>query len=409
MQDTNKYIYTVTELTSDIRAVLEDGFPAVWVEGEVSNFTKHSSGHMYFSLKDEKSVISCVFFKNINQYLKFKIEAGMKIVAFGRISLYDKRGQYQLYVEKVEPRGLGALQLAFEQLKERLSGEGLFDRQHKKEIPYLPHRIGVVTSPTGAAIKDILKVTRRRFQNIDLILRPVRVQGKGAELEIAGAIEEFNDFGDVDVLIVGRGGGSMEDLWAFNEEIVARAIYNSGIPVISAIGHEIDFTIADFTADMRAATPSAAAETVIPEKEELIDRIGAARRRMKRSLRGALERQRTRLEHLDGSYVFRQPLTLVEQHMQRIDDLTRAAGIRAAHLVDKNEGVFRTLAGRLESLSPFAVLRRGYSITMREKEDAIVKDAGALKPGDIVNTRLSRGAFTSRVERVKGGDKDAGT
>jgi exodeoxyribonuclease VII large subunit len=404
LRKVDKHIYTVTELTRSIRAALEGEFPAVYVEGEVSNFVKHSSGHMYFSLKDANSVISCVLFKGVNQYLKFKMESGIKVVAFGRVSLYDKRGQYQLYVERVEPKGLGALQLAFEQLKERLRGEGLFDVAHKKEIPYLPHRIGVVTSPTGAAIKDILKVTRRRFQNIDLILNPVRVQGKGAELEIARAIEDLNKFGDVDVIIVGRGGGSLEDLWAFNEEIVARAIYNSEIPIISAVGHEIDVTIADFAADMRAATPSAAAETVIPEKEELAGRIDAARDRMKNALYGIVEQWETKLSHLCESYVFKQPFTMVEQYAQRVDDLAKGSALRIGHIIENRAASFGALTGRLESLSPFGVLKRGYSITTKGKKGAAIKDAGELKPGDTVKTKLNRGAFTSKVESVEGGN-----
>ena len=273
----DRHVFKVSELTRLLRTVLEETFRNIWVEGEISNFTKHTSGHMYFSLKDDQAVLSCVLFRRVNQNLKFKIENGMQVVCFGRLSIYDKRGQYQLYVDKIEPKGVGALQMAFEQLKKKLAGEGLFDDSRKRPIPYLPTRIGVVTSPTGAAIRDILNVVKRRFQNIEVILNPVRVQGDGAEEEVARAIEEFNEYNrsvepdkKVDVLIVGRGGGSLEDLWAFNMEAVARAISSSVIPIISAVGHEIDWTIADFVSDKRAPTPSAAAELVIPKKEDLV-------------------------------------------------------------------------------------------------------------------------------------------
>lgn len=253
----DKHIYTVSELTREARMLLESAFPAVWVEGEISNFSIHSSGHMYFSLKDENAVLNCAMFRSENQQLKFGPKDGMQVLCFGRISIYDKQGRYQLYVQTMEPKGLGALQLAFQQLKERLQKEGLFDAAHKKPIPFLPQRIGIVTSPTGAAIRDILNISTRRFQNIHIIINPVRVQGEGAAIEIANAIKEFNEYAKLDVIIVARGGGSLEDLWSFNEEIVARAIYDSKIPVISAIGHEVDFTIADFVADFRAPTPSA--------------------------------------------------------------------------------------------------------------------------------------------------------
>jgi len=399
---TEKHIYSVSELTWHIRTVLDDAFPAIWVEGEISNFTKHTSGHMYFSLKDEKSVISCVMFKNTNQYLKFKAEGGLKVTCFGRISLYDKRGQYQLYVDKMEPKGLGALQLAFEQLKERLKKEGLFDEAKKKDIPYLPYRIGVVTSPTGAAIRDILKVIRGRFQNIEVIINPVRVQGKGSELEVAKAIKEFNEYGDVDVLIVGRGGGSLEDLWAFNEEVVARAIYESEIPIISAVGHEVDLTIADLVADRRAETPSVAAEMVTPRKEDLVKRIDDAKVGLKSALMGRVDALETKLTHLRESYIFKQPLNMIDQLAQRIDDMTKGATLRMGHALEKKRNAMGALSGRLEGLSPFGVLKRGYSITADASSGAVVKDAGSLKSGDTVKTKLSKGAFISKVERIEG-------
>jgi exodeoxyribonuclease VII large subunit len=398
---TQKKVYTVTELTRYIRVVLEDTFPSIWVEGEISNFTKHSSGHMYFSLKDEQSVLSCVLFKNINKDIKFKIDNGLKVVCLGRISVYNKRGQYQLYVDKMEPKGLGELQLAFEQLKERLRKEGLFDESHKKAIPYLPYRIGIITSPTGAAIRDILRVTRQRFQNIDLIINPVRVQGKGAELEIARAIEDFNKFKDIDVIIVGRGGGSLEDLWAFNEEIVARAIYNSYIPIISAVGHEVDWTIADFAADLRAPTPSAAAERVIPKKEDLSSGIENAVSRLKNALLGNIDMLDMKLRRLSESYVFKQPLNMVMQYEQRVDDLMKGMRLATGHIIEINEGAFGSLLGKLNSLSPLGVLERGYSITIKLPERRVVKDTKGLRGQDRIRTRLRRGAFVSKIERIE--------
>lgn len=380
MQETNtqKHVYTVSELTRYIRAVLEDTFPKVWVEGEISNYTKHTSGHMYFSIKDEQSVLNCVLFKNANQNIKFKIEDGMHAVCFGRIGVFDKRGQYQLYVDKIEPKGLGALQLAFEQLKERLRKEGLFNEARKRPIPYLPSKIGIVTSPTGAAINDILRVTRQRFQNIDLIINPVRVQGKGAELEIARAIEELNRFTDIDVIIVGRGGGSLEDLWAFNEEVVARAIYNSRIPIVSAVGHEVDWTIADFVADLRAPTPSAAAERVIPKKEDLEERIASALSRLRK-----------------------QPANIVQQYTQRLDELIKGLNIQVKHIVEIRGERLKSALGKLQSLGPFAVLERGYSITMKLPEGRILKDAKSAKSGDRIKTRLRRGIIISEIERIE--------
>lgn len=380
---TQKHVYTVTELTRYLRVVLEDTFPQVWVEGEVSNYTKHTSGHIYFSLKDEESLLNCVLFKNVNQGLKFKIEDGLRAICFGRISVYEKRGQYQLYVDKIEPKGLGALQLAFEQLKERLRKEGLFDEAHKRPIPYLPYKIGIVTSPTGAAINDILRVTRDRFQNIDLIINPVRVQGKGAELEIAKAIEELNRFNDIDVIIVGRGGGSLEDLWAFNEEIVARAIYNSRIPIISAVGHEVDWTIADFVADLRAPTPTAAAQRVIPEKEDLEERIKDALSRLKR-----------------------QPMNIVQQYQQRLDDLIKGLKMQLGHIVEISAERLKSNLGKLQSLGPYAVLERGYTITTRLPDGSVIKDANNVKSGDRIKTRLRRGSLISRIERIEGGDRN---
>ncbi|MFH0839687.1 MAG: exodeoxyribonuclease VII large subunit [Candidatus Omnitrophota bacterium] len=399
-----KRIYTVSELTANIRELVEGAFPEVWVEGEISNFIKHSSGHMYFSVKDSGAVLSCAFFRSANKGLKFQIKEGMNVVCFGKISVYDKRGQYQLYVDKIEPKGVGALQMAFEQLKARLQKEGLFDEARKRPIPYLPTRIGVVTSPTGAAIRDILNVVKRRFQNVEVILNPVRVQGTGAEKEIAEAIEEFNTFNNissdkrVDVLIVGRGGGSLEDLWAFNEEILARAIFNSKIPIISAVGHEIDWTIADFVADKRAPTPSAAAEMAIPRKEDLLIRLEELDGRLDDSIIGKITLLGDELKALSESYILKQPINIIEQYQQRIDDIAKNIELRTEYILDINKAAFSNLCGKLDILSPLRVLSRGYSITSRADSGIVVKDSTELKKGDEVKTRLSKGEFVSKVQ-----------
>ncbi len=396
-----KHIFTVSELTKLIRGMLENSFPALWVEGEISNCTYHSSGHMYFSLKDAGSVVQCAMFKRSNEKLKFKLKDGMKVISFGKISVYEPRGSYQLIVEEVEPKGIGALQLQFQQLKEKLQKEGLFDQAHKVPIPNLPTKIGIVTSPTGAAIRDILNIARRRFSNIEIILYPVRVQGAGSRDEIATAIRDFNTFGTIDVMIVGRGGGSLEDLWAFNEEVVARAIYDSEIPVISAVGHEIDYTIADFVADLRAPTPSAAAELVIPKKEDLIAAINTHTTRLRNGLTNMVDMLAQKLVRLRESYALKQPLKLVEQYEQMIDDLRKDLAIRVDHLVQMRGQDFNMLAQKLEVLSPLAILNRGYSITTRISDGKIIKEAAALKIDDTVETKLGKGTFVSKVEEIK--------
>lgn len=373
-----KHIYTVSELTKYIRTILEDSFPGVWIEGEISNFVLHSSGHMYFSLRDANAVLKCAFFKRTNEKLKFRLKDGMKVIAFGSISVYEARGDYQLIVEEVEPKGIGALQLQFQQLKEKLQKEGLFEARHKVPIPFLPTRIGIVTSPTGAAIRDILNIARRRFSNVEIIINPVKVQGDSAKDEIAAAVRQFNRLKNIDVMIVTRGGGSLEDLWPFNEEAVARAIYESEIPVISAVGHEIDYTISDFTADFRAPTPSAAAELVIPRKEDLVNAIATSVARLKNALAGE-----------------------VAQYEQEIDDLAKEIAIRIDHIVKMRGENFNLLASKLEALSPLAVLNRGYSITTKLPGGMIIKDAKALNRDDWVQTRLGKGKFTSRVEEIE--------
>ncbi len=370
-------ILTISELTHDLKEVLENIFQDVWVEGEISNLRSPGSGHSYFSLKDAQSTLRCVLFRNAGARLKFALSDGMQVIASGRIGIYGRDGQYQLYVDTLQPKGAGALQMAFEQLKARLAQEGLFDEARKKSLPFLPGTIGVVTSPTGAVIRDILQVLERRFPRAHVVINPVRVQGQGAAEEIARAVQEFNAWGQVDVIILARGGGSLEDLWSFNEEVVARAIDASKIPVVSAVGHETDYTIADFVADKRAPTPSAAAEMVMPAEAEL-------------------------REHIDQlvKHLWRSLIDVVPQQSQRIDDLCdemrRALQNRFEAKRLEADGFCR----ELEALNPLAILRRGYSVTMAEDGRAAIRDTAQLKVGDRLKTRLAKGEFLSRVEEI---------
>lgn len=393
-----KKIYSVSEITREIRLILEGSFTRVWVQGEVSNFTMHTSGHCYFSLKDADSVIACVLFKGNAYKIKFKIEDGASMICAGRVSVYNKRGQYQLYVEEIEPKGIGSLQLAFTQLKEKLAKEGLFDESHKVDIPFLPERIGIVTSPTGAAIRDMLNIIERRFANMHIILYPVKVQGVGAAQEISQAIDDLNRLNNVDVIIVGRGGGSLEDLWAFNEEIVARAIYNSQIPIVSAVGHEVDYTISDFVADLRAPTPSAAAELVVRRKEDIVADIENLIRRLKGSLTNKTELLKRHLDSLMQRYAFKQPSFLIEQSQQRIDDCVDSLRQNLSHLLGIKKEIYNTAAGRLKALSPTAILSRGYSITLAEPGGKVIRDSSGLKKGDTIKTRLYKGEVVSKVQ-----------
>lgn len=434
-------VYSVSELTQEIRVLLEENFDYIWVEGEVSNFRVPPSGHFYFTLKDLSAQIRAVMFRSQNQLLKFLPEDGLQVVCLGRVSVYEPRGEYQIIVDQLEPKGAGALQLAFEQLKERLEREGLFDPAHKKPIPFLPQRIGIVTSPTGAAIRDILKVIDRRFANMHLLINPVRVQGKEAGGEIARAISEFNQLKDIDLLIVGRGGGSLEDLWAFNEEVVARAIYSSRIPIISAVGHEIDFTIADFVADLRAPTPSAAAELAVRNKEELRVSIEALQERLGKAIRRGLDglrnqvdfrlrvlgdpRRRLRdcLQRVDElwdrlSYIIsqlllgkHQSLARLEKEVQLLSPLSRIEGWKSSlnqfrqalssaifHYLELNRQRLNVKVEKLDSLSPLAILKRGYSVTRKELTGDVVKDADQVNLKERLKVKLYKGELTCSVE-----------
>ena len=399
-------IYTVTEITRQIKGILEENFPTVWVEGEISNYTLHSSGHRYFSLKDENAQIRCTLWRFRGTRLGFEPEDGMQVIALGSISVYERNGQYQLDVTELIPAGLGKLEIAFQKLKEKLFQEGLFDEEHKKPIPEFPRTIGLVTSPTGAAIRDIIKIIHKRFPSVRIIVNPVRVQGEEAAGEIARAICEFNEFAKIDVMIVGRGGGSLEDLWAFNEERVARAIYSSEIPVISAVGHQIDFTIADFVADLRVSTPSAAAQIVVKDKKELLKELRSNEQKLISYQTSQVEYLKQRLKAVQQSYGFRRPLDLISQRSQRVDEFVRQLLDRIKNYFEIKKNGLSLKKGKLEALSPVSVLKRGYSIARKLPELEIIKDAGWLKKEDRLEVKFFKGKVKSKVEQVDSGQTE---
>ncbi|RMI14367.1 MAG: exodeoxyribonuclease VII large subunit [Calditrichaeota bacterium] len=394
----DSFVYTVSRLTREIKELLEQSFPRLWVEGEISNFKQHTSGHIYFTLKDEQAQIRCAMWRYRANTLLFRPEDGMKVVVEADLQVYERGGNYQLIVHQIQPAGKGELHVAFEQLKRKLHAEGLFDAAHKKPIPRYPERIGVVTSPTGAAIRDIVSVLRRRFPAVEIVLYPVRVQGEGAAEEIARAIEAFNAYGEVDVLIVGRGGGSLEDLWAFNEEVVARAIFASEIPIISAVGHEVDYSIADFVADRRAPTPSAAAEIAVRNRLEVKGELNYYREKLPRLLLNRIDGYRKRLENLRTGYGFRRPLDVVYQHRQRLDELQRSLARMCIHRIQLHRSRIANLQHQLQALNPHTILQRGYSICYRDGQ--IVRDVGQLRLSDVVDVKLARGEFSAEVKHL---------
>jgi exodeoxyribonuclease VII large subunit len=393
-------IYTVTEITREIKSILEGNFPNLWVEGEISNYILHSSGHRYFSLKDENAQMRCTLWRFRGDQLQFEPADGMKVIAWGYVTVYERNGQYQLDVVDLIPAGLGKLEIAFQRLKGKLFEEGLFDEEHKKPIPRFPETVGVVTSPTGAAIRDIIRIIHNRFPSVKIIVNPVRVQGEGAAAEIAQAIKEFNEYKKIDVIIVGRGGGSLEDLWAFNEEIVARAIYDSKSPVISAVGHEIDFTISDFVADLRAPTPSAAAQIVVQEREKLLEEISAHIRKLSFCLISLLEHSKQRLKASKESYGFRRPFDIITQRSQKVDELFSQVVNRVKNYFEIKSNAISLLKEKLVALSPASVLKRGYSITRKLPELAVIKDAGILKREDRIEVKVFKGRIESKVELI---------
>jgi exodeoxyribonuclease VII large subunit len=393
------HILTVSQLTHQIKDLLEGSFPDVWVEGEISNLSVPQSGHAYFTLKDEQSQIRAVLFRSSQRNLKFTLQHGMQVICRGRVGVYEPRGEYQLILEYIEPKGIGALQKAFEELKVRLEKEGLFDLKRKRPLPLLPRRIGIVTSPTGAAIRDILRVIKRRHPKMKVLIYPVPVQGAEAAPAIVEAIGYFNREKNVDVMIVGRGGGSLEDLWAFNEEAVARAIIASGIPVISAVGHETDYTIADFVADLRAPTPSAAAEMVVESEEHFRDHVASLESLLARSVRQRIELLRSSVREV--MRVLIDPRRKLEQYVQRVDELLGRLATGLGHHLRRDRTRLAALSAGIDHLNPLAILSRGYSITRKMPEGAILKDSSEVKAGDMLLTKLHKGEILSRVEETR--------
>jgi exodeoxyribonuclease VII large subunit len=440
MELPERKIYTVSELTQQVRDLLEREFPSVWIQGEVSNLRSAPSGHVYFTLKDDTAQIRCVMFKLQRRFLKFRLEDGLHVIAWGRISVYSLRGEYQLILDTMEPVGLGSLMLAFEQLKERLIAEGLFDERKKKPIPPFPKRIGLVTSSRGAAVRDMIRISRRRFPGTHILLSPASVQGDRAPDEITAAIDRLCNAGDVDVIIVGRGGGSIEDLWAFNDENVVRAVAGCRLPIISAVGHETDVTLTDFAADLRASTPSAAAEMVVPDKQDLLESVLHLSARMKTCMRNFLDRRVGILNELLRRLY--DPRRQIQERRMRLDELTIRLGLTVRRKLEvegreiealatrlRPEYLIRdiesdreqcstlfaellrairnalkecrasvdNLVARLDSLSPLSVLARGYSITLRPQTGAVITDAAQVRTGEELRVRLRRGELTCQV------------
>ncbi|MEW6510714.1 MAG: exodeoxyribonuclease VII large subunit [Bacteroidota bacterium] len=386
---------TVTELTRRIKQTLEGGYPSVLVEGEISNVRRHTSGHLYFTLKDEGAQLSGVMWRSRVSGLRFEPEDGMKVIVAGRISVYEPRGAYQIDAQSMRPLGVGDLQIAFEKLKQKLAAEGLFDEARKKPLPPFPRRIGIITSPTGAVIQDIRNVISRRFPSLEAVLCPVPVQGPGAAKAIATAIDDCNRIGGIDVLIVARGGGSLEDLWAFNEEIVARALSRSLVPVVSAVGHETDFTIADFVADLRAPTPSAAAELVVPDRRELLENVTNSWYRLHDAVLEILNRQRDRIHNLLTSYAFNRPLDLLRQHSQRVDELHRSLLRTVEHGISLTSARYAALGQHLQALDPRRALQRGFAIVRKAGE--VVSSRALLKSRDAVEIEFRDGSVRSTI------------
>jgi exodeoxyribonuclease VII large subunit len=404
---TAQHPLSVWELTSQIKDLMEGAFPEVWVAGEVSNFARPQSGHCYLTLKDDRAQLRAVMWRGVATRLRFDLHDGLEVMCRGHLDVYAQRGSYQLVIEDIVPQGMGALELALRQLREKLAREGLFDPERKRPLPPMVRRIAVVTSPTGAAIRDFLQVLGRRWRGADVLIVPVRVQGEGAAAEIAAAIETINrlaEKGDspflCDCLVVTRGGGSMEDLWAFNEEIVVRAIAASRIPVVSAVGHEIDVTLSDLAADVRALTPSEAAELVAPSAEELVAQLRQIERRLAAGLHRRAESARARLDALSRHAAFRRPFQRVFELGRRLDEWDARAQRAIRGFVKQARQKADATAGRLDSLSPLAVLGRGYSLTQRASDGRVIHAAEELSPGERITTRFASGRATSRVEEI---------
>lgn len=394
MPDANQTI-SVSELTAQIKNLLEGNFQQVWVSGEISNFKHHYSGHMYFTLKDDSAEIKVVMFKGFNQYLRFKPEDGMQVLANGRLSVYEQRGQYQLILRQLEPSGIGTLYLAYEALKKQLAQEGLFDIDMKQELPEYPKIVGVITSESGAAVKDIFQIMERRAPFVDIVLRATKVQGEGAALDIVQAIEEFNEYKDVDVIIMGRGGGSLEDLWSFNEEIVARAISNSAIPIISAVGHETDYSISDMVADKYVSTPSAAAEIVSPSISDIKDIIDKYQMKFESIIKHLIERKWQNTDELVNRHSRQQPQNIIKLQYNELEKLSKLFVNSILQNQNYRRMKLNPLTEKLSVLNPTAILERGYSVAFKLPNREIIRTAKDIKEAHEFELLTSEGSFTA--------------
>ncbi len=392
------HVFTVKELTYVIKDLLEGAFPFVWVEGEIANLRSPNSGHLYFTLRDEEASLRAVLFRGQRAYLKFRLEDGLHVLCFGRLSVYEPRGEYQLIVQLIEPRGLGALQLAFEQLKEKLAQKGFFDPSRKRPLPLLPKTVGLVTSLTGAALRDFLKVALSRYPKARIIIFPVRVQGEGAAQEIAEGIRVLGSYQGIELIVVTRGGGSLEDLWAFNEEIVAKAIYHSPVPVVSAVGHEIDYTICDFVADVRAPTPTAAAQIIFPSLLELHQGVEGLKRRLFEAAKNLIAARRQQV--IEVSNRLRDPRDELRQGKARLRHLQERIIKALSYQMHYKREKLSALARHLEAVSPLSVLSRGYSLVRRLPDQRLITEAGELKIGDRVEILFRRGKARAKIEEI---------
>ena len=403
MTDLMEQVLTVSELNDYIKGVLQydPNLQQVLVQGEVSNYYCHySSGHVYFTLKDEDTQIKAVLFNRVKEKVEFELEDGMEVILEGQITVYPPRGEYQIQVSDVQPKGTGALHVAFEQLKKKLEDEGLFKEQYKRELPEIPQKIGVITSPTGAAIRDIISVVKRRFTNVSLLIAPATVQGDNAEPTLLRGLELLNDHFDVDVIIIGRGGGSLEDLWAFNKEKLARAIFNSKTPVISAVGHETDYTISDFVADLRAPTPSAAAELVVSDRKELEKYLQRLTDNLNGAIRNKLEQEEQRLDNLLSKSAFRLFPERINEAAQKIDDLAQQLDKNMTNLLTTKEDELEAIMGKLDSLSPLNTLGRGYSLTRKSDTKEKVKSTAEVEVGETVEVIVRDGELICEVKDI---------
>lgn len=394
-------VLTVSALTFALKEVVETTFPHVWVCGEISNLMRAGSGHVYFTLKDEAAQLKAVMWRTAAQRIRFDLRDGMEVVVAGGIQVYEARGQHQIVVEQLQPKGIGPLELAFRQLQQKLAAEGLFAPERKRPLPRFPQRIALITSPSGAAVRDMIQVMTRRWPKARIVVVPVAVQGDQAAGQIAAALRKVHTIRDVDVVICGRGGGSLEDLWAFNEEVVARAIYDCRIPVVSAVGHEVDVTIADLVADRRALTPSEAAELVVPLESDVRLELDLIRQRLTSSLKQQAQRARIHLDSLANRRCFSRPLERIRDQAHRLDDLEARLQRGVKQAVESSKQQLQGLASALNALSPLAVLDRGYSLTKRVSDGELVRDAGSVSVGDQISTLFGRGSIVSEVRAVE--------